>query len=170
MVSRISPLAVRFPTRLYQAPFPNSLIPPARAAAQQGAQKPRHSSPAGSKLARCCGGPSKASSAARRAWAVLQVELRDLSVCISAVPTVTAVDASGESVVLCSGALAIVQAEVIRQAKAIPIVRRIGIASYPSCWASLAASAIARSPSKYCWMGKEMQIGVSPCCLRRNRA
>src|SRR5215471_17627999 len=155
MVSRISPLAVRFPTRLYQAPFPNSLVPPPRAAAQQDAQRTPHSSPAGSKLARCCGGRSKASS-------VLQVELRDLSVCISAVPVDRAVDASGESVVLCSGALAIVQAEVIREAKAIPIVRRIGIASCPSCWASLAASVIARRPSKYCWIGKEMQIGVNP--------
>src|SRR5215469_12485958 len=51
-VSRISPLAVCLPTRLYQAAFPNRLIPVARRGIQDGFGMPPQALVAGSKPVR----------------------------------------------------------------------------------------------------------------------
>src|SRR5215467_6319070 len=53
-VSRISPLAVCLPTRLYQAALPNRVTPIMRDAPQHGSEMRRHASVEGSKLAHRC--------------------------------------------------------------------------------------------------------------------
>jgi hypothetical protein len=65
--------------------------------------------------------------------------------------------------VLSSGVSTIAQADVTKHAREMPIVRRIGIASHPSCWASPCRGTTDLAvPCQQYWMGEEMQIGVGP--------
>jgi hypothetical protein len=100
--------------------FPEPTISATRTGPHQRSETP---SQASARCARCC-----STRAADRSSSAPQGKLRDWAG-MSASPGVTPMD----WVVLSADVSAIAQADVTKHAREIPIVRRICIASYPSC-------------------------------------
>jgi hypothetical protein len=169
--SRNSPLAVREPTRLYQAAFPNRRMPRARTRLQQAAAILPPLSATNSKFADRCSTRSQPSPADRRSWGTLQGELRGSAVGTSAFSWEMTVASPGSWNVLPSSASPDAQADGTRHARKIPSARHTRIASFPSRRASpRRAQTSCAAPKSVMLTGRGNAGPDGPSCPRRNRA